>query len=710
MKEFLKEYINSPTYKPKGEDGLFSCAAGAGHNDYIEFREAIAELLKEGEIVPTSQGKLIALSRSGYIKGTFRASGRGFGFVTPEGERTKDNDIFIPGKYTRGALEGDIVICTSVPSKEGKSREGEVRSILCHSIERVVGTLVKMPVRGRKGRRLFAVAPDDKKIGFQIVVSLPTDKQVRVEDKVEVKITKYPEGPFAAKGEITEVFGHAYTREANYASILHSNGIRTTFDEAVLAEADREAEDIPDTADGREDITDKILFTIDGEDAKDLDDAVSLEKTEEGYLLGVHIADVSHYVRQGSALDREAFERGTSVYFTDQVVPMLPKALSNGICSLNPGVNRRALSAFITLDKKGSILSCDVKKTLIKSRVRGVYSEVNDLFEKGESSEFYSKYSLLYPDTLPNMYELYTLLAKKSGAKGALELETEEAKILVDQNGLPTDIIKRERGDAEKLIEQFMLCANEAVANWLYDMAMPCVYRIHEDPDPEKIKDFSIFAHNLGLNVRSLGAKKLHPSALTPILSEAKEKGIGNTVSSVLLRSLSKAKYSSHPLRHFGLSIDKYCHFTSPIRRYPDLFTHRIITNILSGNISEGATSYLATKAEAAAIKSSENEIKAVCAEREIEDLYKCIYMFDSIGEEFDAVISSVTGFGIFCRLENTCEGLVPIASLAGYYVYNEPTKSLVCGAHSYKPGDRVRIVIEDIDIITRKIEMKIIG
>lgn len=706
IKERILNVIKSEGYRPKTMDAIYSELIEE-NIDFVEFFTAVNRLEEEGEIIITRRGKLMPFESSGYFTGTFRASQKEFGFVTPKEEGK--SDFFIPPDKTMGAIDGDTVLCVQVETEEGKSDVAEVTKIISHTLESVIGTLKKLPTKGKKGRQLYTLIPDNKKYNFTVICTAGEGIVPRPGNKVEVKIVKYPKAGIAAKGEIVKDFGGAYTREANYEAVLAENSIKVLFNKETLREADIEAEDIPDTADGREDIRDRVIFTIDGADAKDLDDAVSVERTDDGgYILGVHIADVSHYVRQGSALDKEAFERGTSVYFVDQVVPMLPKALSNGICSLNPHTPRRALSAFVNIDRQGNIRGCDIRKTLIESKVRGVYTEVNDLFEKGEASEFYDKYSVLYPDTLPTMEELYRLLAKKSHNRGALELETAEAQILVDENGLPCDIVKRERGDAEKLIEQFMLAANEGVANWLHDMSMPCVYRIHEDPDPDKIHKFAIFAHNMGLSTSAFSAKKLHSSMFTKLLEEARDMGIGNTVSYLLLRSLSKAKYSDSPSPHFGLCIDKYCHFTSPIRRYPDLATHRIISNILVGNISESSSSYLTAFAQKAAVKSTENEQKAVSAERDIEDLYKCIYMQAYLGEEFDAVISSVTNFGIFCELPNTCEGMIPVTALNGYYIYSEETCSLNCGEKSFRLGDSIRVRVEEIDLIARRVEMRL--
>lgn len=641
-----------------------------------------------------------SFEKSGYIVGSYRATKHSYGFITPD---NGCEDYFVAAKNSQGCLDKDRVVAERIYGE--KSDEARVVKVLSHTVKTVIGTLVSLPVRGRHGRRIFAVEPDDEKLHIRLVC---TDTgNAKRGDKVEAEIITYPSGVVAPKGRIIKNFGSAHTLSANYDSILHIHNINTEYDKKALSEADIMAQDIPDTADGRCDLRNRLIFTIDGADAKDLDDAVSVQRNGDGYILGVHIADVSHYVLANSALDKEAYERGCSVYFTDKVVPMLPRALSCGICSLNPGVDRRTLSCFVTLDKNAKIIGCDIKKSLINSRVRGVYSEVNDLLEKGVDSAFYGKYSCLYPDVIPCARELYEKLERNSRNRGSLELETTESIIMLDGEGYPERIVRRDRGTAEKMIEQFMLCANEAVASWLFDMGMPCVYRVHEDPDPEKIQALALFAHNAGLDTRVMKAKKLHPSMLADILRQAKEKNLSSTLSNVLLRSLSKARYSAEPGRHFGLCIDKYCHFTSPIRRYPDLATHRIITNILSGNISEASAEYLHGFASKAAEKSSENEIRAMNAERDIEDMYKCIFMYGYIGKEFEGVVSSVTSFGFFVELENTCEGLVPLLDLSYDYVFDKETYSLSNGMDMIKLGQRARVIIDNVDVISRRITMR---
>lgn len=711
LKEQIKDFLNQEdlAYKPYE---LFSLLCGDDPTMYDPFYKALGALEKEGELVYTKKGKIMSVSFSGVTRGIFRASARGFGFVTPDGSQTRERDIFIGRDNTLDALDGDTVLVSPIKQKnrtgEGHSSEGKILKIVARGIKTFAGTLLMNKGR-KKSRPCFYVVPDSKKLNFTVNIDIADLNNADIGDKVEVEITKYPTSYNVGKGVVTAVFGQSDSLEANYNAVLHSHNIKTLFPVVVLENADRLAEsDI--TPENRLDLRDRLIFTIDGKDAKDLDDAVSVEKTAEGYILGVHIADVSHYVTENSVLDKEAFVRGTSVYFADKVVPMLPKALSNGICSLNPGVDRYTLSAFVTLDKYGEITEVDIRESIINSKIRGVYSELNDLIENGRESEYYEKYEPLTHGELDLVLELYNILNKKSAKRGALDLETTEAKIIVDENNNPTDIIKIQRGVTEMVIEQFMLCANEGVANWLSWREMPCVYRIHEEPDPEKMRSFTLFAHNLGLNTSPLRSKTLHPSALHKIIEEAKEKRLEGILSGILLRSLMKAKYSSSCTPHFGLAIEKYCHFTSPIRRYPDLATHRIIKQVLNGGITEKNIGRYTAFATQAAINSGENEVKAQMAERDIEDLYKAVYMTDFIGEEFRGVITSVTSFGFFVELENTCEGLVPIGSLDGYYDYDERSYTLSRGNSKYTLGMEVDVIIEDVDIITRKIDMKIVS
>lgn len=695
-------------------------------SEYDLFARAVDELIASGTVCETKRGKLISTEQSGYIVGAFRSTTRGFGFVIQD-----DGDIFISHEKAHGAMNGDRVLVTLTkdhPRRDGENREGEVLRIIERALTEVVGTLKmvriaapKAKIKKGKGKAKKApvkppqtkifVYPDDPKLGFKLLIPTAQANGAKDGDKVVARITRYPgeNGSDHAMGKVLRTFGGTETHGANYRAILYANGVKTRFDDATLAEA---RAIVPGCElNGRRDLRDKVIFTIDGAGAKDFDDAISLERDGDGYLLGVHIADVSHYVKAGSALDNEAYRRGTSIYFTDKVVPMLPEELSNGVCSLNRDSDKYALSALIRLDNEGNMIECEFAETVISSKVRGVYHEINDALEFGEKSEFYGKYEFLFADTLPLMVELYEKLLEKSRKRGSLELETTESVILLsEETGMPVDIVARERGVSERIIEQFMLAANEAAADWLVSMALPCVFRVHEEPTDEKVQTFAEFIHNLGLDVRPLRRRKVLSSSYRDVALEAAEKGLSAVITPVMLRSLMKAKYSSVSAPHFGLGCELYCHFTSPIRRYPDLAVHRIIKAALHGEINEENLSKYEAFAADAAYASTENELRALNAERDIEDLYKVLFMADKVGEKYDGIISSVTGFGMFVELENTCEGLVRIDTLRGWYEFDEKSRRLIgdCGK-MFCLGQRVRVRVEDCDIVTRRIDFSLV-
>ncbi len=637
-------------------------------------------------------------------KGVFSQSKSGFGFVTPMDSTDVERDIFIPEDKVGGAIEGDLVeiVYHKYRSYSGKEKtEGRVRKILEYGRKTVIGTAELENSFGRRyASRKMILIPDDPRLIIRPVI---TDTlRVFEGDKLEVSLDR--SGGRFLECSVIRNFGNSYTKEANYEAILADAGIETEFSKEVLAEADFFSS-LPVSLDGRIDRTDELIFTIDGEGAKDLDDAISLRRTRSGgFRLGVHIADVSYYVKERTHLDRAAMARGTSVYFTDKVVPMLPKSLSNGACSLNPSEDKYALSAIMELSDQGEILSAKLEPTVIRSRVRGVYSEVNKIFDGTADKDIKAKYKDAIP-TLKKMHELYLILKKRSEMRGALELETSESEIILDDNGAPCDIIKRERGDAEKLIEQFMLCANEAVATLLTAKGIPCVYRVHEDPPEEKLSEFLTFAHNLGFDTSKISREKCTPRDFSALLIEADERGILAPVSYTMLRAMSKAKYSDVKHPHFGLGIELYCHFTSPIRRLSDLATHRIIHKVLLDGKRPEIYSGYARRAAAAA---TEAELRALGAERRIENLYKVIYMEKFLGCEFDAVINSVTSFGFFAELENTCEGLVPISELGGVFIFDEGNLCLRSRDAVYKLGDKVRVKLEECDIIRGKLRFSV--
>ncbi len=552
----------------------------------------------------------------------------------------------------------------------------------------------------RKGGKRFVLIPDDAKIA--IYPELTSLEGINPGDKIEARLLR--KNPYKLECEPLVNFGKTESREANYSAILSECGIDVDFTKEEEAEASFFASR-PIELGERADFREKIIFTIDGEGAKDLDDAISLSRLRGGgYELGVHIADVSHYVAERSHLDRAVMARGTSVYFTDKVVPMLPTSLSNGACSLNANEDKYALSAIIKLSRSGEILDVEITPSLIRSKLRGIYSEVNAIFEKRADEKILEKYKSVIP-TLEKMRGLYLILKSKSEKRGALELDSPEAEILLDEKGAPYDIVKRERGDAEKLIEAFMLTANEAVATKLYDAKIPCVYRVHEPPAPDKLTEFLNYAHNMGFDTSYISREKCEPADFARLLDAATEKGVSLPLSYSMLRSMSKAKYSAERMDHFGLALSKYCHFTSPIRRLSDLATHRIIRKVLlEGKRPEIYASY----AKRAAAAASDGELRALSAERRIENLYKVIYMQSRIGEEFEATVSSVTSFGLFCMPENTCEGLVPISELGANFIFDEKNLTIRSRELIYKLGDKVRVRLEEADIIRGKLRYSI--
>lgn len=663
----------------------------------------------------------------------FSYSGRGFGFAVPvEADKSLGEDIFISPRASLGAMTGDLVrVRVFRRPGSGHSAEGEVTAVLEHTVEAITGRLIVAD-------DYAAVKPDNEKLRVLVYVPLEDCDMIGAKDgdKVEIlpdgepcftrsrsitiqrrKQNKYDEIPFFdTKGRIVTLFGNSAGKEANYAAILHSSGIRTEFPPYVKNAA-KTAADQPLTPAGRVDLRDRILFTIDGADAKDLDDAISLEKNAEGdWVLGVHIADVSHYVPYDACVEKEARARGTSVYFTDKVIPMLPEELSNGACSLNAGTDKYALSCEITLTPGGVRKKTEIYKSILRSTVRGVYSEVNDLFANGDASPFREKYAAAYP-MLTEMRSLYRILKSQADNRGVMELEDAEAKILLNEEGFPIEIVRRERGDAEKMIEQFMLQANMGVAETMQKKELPCLYRIHEEPDKDKIRAFAVYAHNLGLPTFGLTAESGEETEtagtrlsdrLMSILAEASRREIGDIVSSVLLRSMMKAKYVATSGAHFGLGAETYCHFTSPIRRYPDLFVHTVLTAVLpytpDGRLTsdtvlppEAIPQTLALAAPERGVSSTDTEINAQQAEWKIEDLYMALYMSDKVGQVFDVTVVSVMKFGLFVQCGNLVEGLIP-APLFENAVVNEAFCTLRSGSTLYTLGTKMQARLVEAD------------
>lgn len=632
------------------------------------------------------------------IDGTFRGTLHGYGFVDcPD----LTEDIFIPADKTAGALDGDLVRVSfrERPSYDRRRLEGRIVKILDVTSPYIIGTVIEyLPYhQRRKGHAApsLVLIPDNSRLAVMPTVE---GEGVQPNDKVMVMLTARPRmrGDGGTCRLVTN-YGPAESREANYQAILADCGVPTDFSEEAAAEAEVLARR-PLSSEGRVRRRETI-FTIDGADAKDLDDAVSVSRLPGGlFKLGVHIADVSEYVTPKSALDEEALLRGTSLYFVDQVVPMLPRALSNGACSLNAGEDKYTLSAIMTIGKQGEILDVKLEKSIIRSCVRGVYSEVNDLLSNGKASPYYEKYKRVHAPLL--LLKSLTARVKKHRRQGMLELDRPEARFILDEKGHPTEIVRRERGEAERIIEECMLLANEAVATYLRQNGRPCVYRVHGAPTEEKLSDFLRFAHNRGIDVSDI--KPPYPSEkFKGVLAKAADMEISEPVSYLLLRAMEKARYSEVPTGHYGIGLALYAHFTSPIRRLSDLATHRIVSEMLRApNVPSKLTSYAHRAAEAA----SNTEVRALTAERRIEALYKTLYLADRIGQTYDARITSVNAYGMFAELPNTCEGLIPVEALGDYVEFDEDAHELHTAKKVYRIGDLVRIRIEDADIAASRV------
>ena len=667
----LQNQLLSLLVQPMRIDEIRRALPEAGKN---ELKDALDSLIADGKIMKNKKNRFAVSAHYGCVAGTYLATERAFGFVTPdaaEGE-SKPDDLFIPPNASGGAWHGDRVLVKLTERKNGRGRrEATVIRVLRRAGRELTGALVQ------RGKAYF-VQPTSKKYP-EIAVDRHHLGDARVGDRVAVSISHYGDEKFMPQGVIQADLGEDGTMEASIAAILHENAVFDFFPEEVLRQADAVPQEVdPAALHGRLDLRDKLIFTIDGDDAKDFDDAVSLEPLENGhYLLGVHIADVSHYVTPGSPLDQEAYRRGTSVYYPGHVVPMLPFALSHGICSLNPDVDRLTFSALMEVDKDGRRYGAKFAKSVIRSKARMTYNKVNKILAGDEALR--EEYAFLV-QTAEKMNDLAHALYKRRIERGALELDIPEAQITVDENGRPVAIQYRDRGESEKLIEEFMLQANEAVAEYMCKRGFPTVYRVHENPDTEKLRVFAQFARPFGYRIDP--SKPEDTFQFQAVLRGAKNDPKQRILPTLLLRSLARARYADECIGHYGLKAKFYLHFTSPIRRYPDLIAHRMLQKALTG---EAFTAADETLCEDAAAQSTTREQAADNCERDIDKLYIAAYMKQFIGEEFDAEVSGVQAFGVFAALENGCEGLIRIELLAGdYYQYDEQHMALV-GRHTGK-------------------------
>lgn len=645
------------------------------------------------------------------ITGTFQGSGRGFGFVIPEGEEAARGDFFIPPSRTGGAWDGDrvTVVPKGDPARLADRRTGDVASILARKHKTVIGTVCKV------GRELW-LKPDRERLNVAIKL-LGKAHGVRPGEKIAVEMQSYGSAKLPPLGAVREQFGRSGSREAGVEAILYQYEIDPEFPPNVLAEAEQTPGEVAaGAAAGRLDLRDKLLITIDGAASKDLDDAISLERDGEGnWRLGVHIADVSHYVPEKSALDREAWERGTSVYFADRVVPMLPVALSNGICSLNPNVDRLALSCFMTINKEGEQVAHSLHKSLIRSAARMTYEDCNLLLDEREECRTEERslsetYGLVVP-MLKDMAALARKLEWRRRLRGSLDLDTSESYILCDEQGLPVEVRTRKQGVSEGLIESFMLAANETVAQHLFERGKPAIYRVHEKPSVDKTEGLKTMLEPFGYPLQEADSVTLQK-----ILDDVRDKPEASIVGTIVLRSLMKARYDVQNLGHFGLAAPYYCHFTSPIRRYPDLMVHRILTKVLADGSDEGAAPWekkLALLAQKAAVQSSERELAAQSAEREIEKLYFAEFMQGHIGEMFPGAASGVTKYGIFVLLVSGIEGFLPVAALPNDHYQHDEKRMTLRGEHggeTFSFGMGLNVVCTAADPGTGQIEFRLEG
>ena len=662
-----------------------------------ELKEALDRLLADGQIMKNKKNRFAVAAHYGCAAGTYLATERAFGFVAPDVPEggPKPDDLFIPPNAAGGAWHGDRVLVKLTERKNGRGRrEATVVRILRRAGSELTGALVQ-----RGGA--YYVQPTSKKYP-EIMVDRHSLGDAQVGDRVAVSVSHYGDEKIMPQGVVQADLGEDGTMEASIAAILHENAVFDTFPDEVLQQADAIPQEVDlSTAGDRLDLRDKLIFTIDGDDAKDFDDAVSLEKLDNGhYLLGVHIADVSHYVTPGSPLDQEAYRRGTSVYYPGHVVPMLPFALSHGICSLNPKVDRLTFSALMEVDADGRRHQTRFAKSVIRSAARMTYNKVNRILA-GDTA-LRQEYAFLVP-AAEAMNQLAHALYKRRIERGALELEIPETEITVDENGQPTAIHNRARGESEKLIEEFMLQANEAVAEYMCRHEYPTVYRVHENPDPEKLRVFAQFARPFGYRIDP--SKAEDTAQFQAVLRGAKNDPKQRILPTLLLRSLARARYADECIGHYGLKARFYLHFTSPIRRYPDLIAHRMLQKALSG---EAFTEKDKNWCEDAAAQSTTREQAADNCERGIDKLFIAAYMKQFIGEEFDAEVSGVQAFGVFAALENGCEGLIRVELLEGdYYQYDEQHMALT-GRHTGKRftiGTPIRVRLIAASEVTGQID-----
>lgn len=667
--------------------------------DKYELRQALEELRMEGKISIDNAGKY-SISDENIKEGIFSGTQRGYGFVIIEGE---EDDIFIPEDKTGGALHDDKVLVSISDLKTGKRKEGEIIRITDRANKVVVGTY-------QKSNNFGFVVTDNKKFSKDIYIAKADDKGAVNGHKVVVEIINYGDKGHNPEGKIIEILGHIDDPGVDIMSVIRDHKLPVEFPDEVVRYLDYIPSEVSENEkEGRKDLRHLTTVTIDGEDAKDLDDAITISKEGNIYHLGVHIADVSHYVTENSPLDKEAKKRGNSVYLVDRVIPMLPHRLSNGICSLNEGTDRLALSCLVDIDEKGHVVGHEIAQTLINVDKRMSYTSVKKILEDEDQEEI-----MQYKDYVPMfklMEELAMILRKGRHTRGSLDFDFPESKIIVDENGYPVDVRPYERNVATKIIEEFMLIANETVAEDYFWQEIPFIYRTHEKPDPEKITQLAIFINNFGYSIHA-GRGEIHPKEIQKLLNSLDDKPEEALISRLTLRSLKKARYTTDSSGHFGLAAKYYSHFTAPIRRYSDLQIHRIIKDNLGGKLDENRINHYQKILDEVAFHVSFTERRADDVEREVDKMKKVEYMSQFIGEEFEGVISGLTSWGMYVELPNTVEGMVRIEEIEDDYYYYDDDKYLLVGQHTgriFNLGEKVRVEVLATDKLQRTIDFRIV-
>ena len=696
-KNLICELVNDKFYVPMKEKEL-AAFMQVRPEEREELKTILNELLMEGRLQISKRGKYSKGEEGGGLVGTFISHPKGFGFVEIEG---RSEDLYIPESGVNGAFHQDQVQVELLKGQGGRRQEARIVKILSHGLTKVVGTY-------QKSKSFGFVIPDLEKISTDIYIPAEGSKGAVTGHKVVVELTDYGDDKHKPEGRITEILGHVNDPGVDILSIVKGYDLPVEFEEKLLNQAERVGKPVSE-ADmaGRRDLRSLQMVTIDGEDAKDLDDAVSLTREGENYCLGVHIADVSNYVQENSALDREALNRGTSVYLVDRVLPMLPHTLSNGICSLNQGEDRLALSCLMKVNKKGEVVSYEIAETVICVDRRMSYTAVRKILEEGDP-ELIQEYEELVP-MFQDMQELAAILRKKRRQRGSIDFDFPESKIILDQKGNPVSIEPYERNVATDLIEDFMLLANETVAQHFYWMEVPFLYRTHETPDTEKIEKLATFIHNFGYHIKiKTSDHEVHPKEIQKLLASIEGTEEEALIARLALRSMKQAKYSVECTGHFGLACACYCHFTSPIRRYPDLQIHRIIKEQLRGRLMEKRIDHYKEILPEVARQTSRLERRADEAERETDKLKKAQYMKHHIGETLEGIISGITAWGIYVELPNTVEGMIHVARLTGdYYYYKEETFEMVGRdtGRCFKLGQRLKVFVDSVDMVSKSVD-----